>query len=160
MKKLVAVCLGVILSCSALGASPGLEFAIAEQFGDPTARSFFVFSTSAGGYILRHDGMGEFTSPQKLRRAFFVRVPGKSRITSVYFLEHERDLLLLYEVSGQGSFVVRLEQTKRKQRWSTPLETSNVEAPVIEGDAVVVKEAQRSIQISKNDGRIIAADQH
>ena len=160
MKKLVAVCLGVIFSCSALGASGRAEFAIAEQFGDPTARSFFVFSTSAGGYILRHDGMGEFTSPQKLRRAFFVRVPAKSRITSVYFLEHERDLLLLYEVSGQGSFVVRLEQTKRKQRWSTPLETSNVEAPVIEGDAVVIKEAQRSIQISKSDGRILAADKH
>ncbi len=157
MKKLVVVCLGVILSFSVLSAAPrsGLEFAIAEQLGDPSARSFFVFSTSAGDYILRHDGMGEFTSPQKLRRAFFVRVPGKSRITSVYFLEHERDLLLLYEVSGQGSFVVRLEQTKRKHRWSTPLETSNVEAPVIEGDTVVVKEAQRTIQISKSNGRIL-----
>ncbi|HEU0251907.1 MAG TPA: hypothetical protein VFR12_02670 [Pyrinomonadaceae bacterium] len=160
MKKLVAVCLGVIVSCSVLAAPrpSNVEFAIAEQVGDPNARSFFVFSTSVGGYVVRHDGFGEFTSPQKLRRAFVLRVPGKNRITSVYFLEHLGDVFLLYEVRGQGSYLVRMEQTKRKQRWSTSLETSNVEAPVIDGDLVVVKEDQRSIRISTADGRIVSEE--
>lgn len=157
MKKLVAVCLGAILWSSALGVPcwSTSEFAIAEQFGDPNARSFFVFSTSAGKYIVRHDGFGEFTSPKGMRRVFKLGVPRKERISSVYFIEHESDVLVLYEVRGQAAHLVRLEQTKRKQRWSTTLDTRNVEAPVIDGDAVVVKEGERTIQISKSNGRIL-----
>lgn len=157
MKKLVAVCLGAILSASVFGAPCGskLEFALAEQFGDPNARSFFVFSTGAGNYVIRHDGMGEFTSPSKMRRAFFLKVPGRSRISSLYFLEHEKDLLLHYEVSGQGSFLVRLEQTKRKQRWSTSFDTQNIVAPVIDGDVVLIKDGERSLQLRKSDGSVI-----
>jgi hypothetical protein len=157
MKKLVAVCLGAILSASVFAAPCGskLEFALVEQFGDPNARSFFVFSTAAGNYVIRHDGMGEFTSPSKMRRAFFLKVPARRRISSMYFLEHERDLLLHYEVSGQGSYLVRLEQTKRKQRWSTTFETQNIEAPVIDGDYVFIKDGERRLQISKTDGRIL-----
>lgn len=155
MKKLVAVCLGVILSVSVLGATAGSEFAIAEQLGDPNARSFFAFNTSVGNYIVRHDGFGEFTSLQGLRRAFVLRVPGKTRITSIYFLEHESDVLVVYEVRGQGSQLVRMEQTKRKLRWSASLDTTNIEAPVIDGDVVVVKEGERSFQISKSNGRVL-----
>ena len=157
MKKLAALCLGAILSASVFSAPCGskLEFALAEQLGDPNARSFFVFATAAGNYIIRHDGMGEFTSPSKMRRAFFLKVPGRSRISSMYFLEHEKDLLLHYEVSGQGSYLVRLEQTKRKLRWSTSFDTQNIEAPVIEGDVVIVKEGGRSLQIRKSNGTVL-----
>ena len=157
MKKLVAVCLGAILSASVFGAPCGskLEFALVEQFGDPNARSFFVFSTEAGNYVIRHDGMGEFTSPSKMRRAFFLKVPGRSRISSMYFLEHEKDLLLHYEVSGHGSYLVRLEQTKRKQRWSTTFDTKNIEAPVIDGDVVIVKDGEQSVRISKTNGAVL-----
>ena len=157
MKKLVAVCLGVILSSVSLGAAhrSSLEsFSLADRVGDPNARAFFLFSTAAGKYIVRQDGMGEVSANSR-RRVFYLRVAGKGRISSVYFLEHEGDLLLLYEVSNQGSYLVRLEQTKRKPRWSTLLETSNVEAPVIEGDLVIVKEGERSIKISKADGRVV-----
>jgi len=156
MKKLVAVCLGVVLSCSALSArNSSNEFALAERFGQPNARTFFVFSTSAGKYIVRHDGFGEFTSPKKWRRVFKLGVPGRERINSVYFVELERDVLVLYEVSGQGAYLVRMEQTKRKLRWSTRLDTSNVEAPILDGNLVVVKDGERSFQISKTDGRIL-----
>ena len=157
MIKLVAVCLGVILTSSPLSApnGPSLEFALADRVGEPNARSFFLFSTSAGNYTVRQDGMGEVSSPKGMRRVFILRVPGKGRINSIYFLEHEGDLLLLYEMSGQGSYLVRMEQTKRKLRWSAPLDTSNVEAPTIEGNLVVVKEHERNIQISKSDGRVV-----
>lgn len=155
MKKLVAVCLGVILSTSALGAASGSEFAIAEQLGDPSARSFFTFSTSVGNYIVRHDGFGEFTSPKGLRRAFKLGVQGRTRIASLYFLEHEGDVLVLYEVRGQGAQLVRMEQTKRKLRWSASLDTNNIEAPMIDGDVVVVKEGQRTIQIDKANGKVL-----
>jgi hypothetical protein len=64
-------------------------------------------------------------------------------------------VLVLYEVSGQGAYLVRMEQTKRKLRWSTRLDTSNVEAPILDGNLVVVKDGERSFQISKTDGRIL-----
>lgn len=161
MKKLAAVCLGVILLSVASGAThrSSLEsFSLADRVGEPNARSFFLFSTSVGNYTVRQDGMGEVSSPKGMRRVFNLRVAGKGRISSVYFLEHEGDLLLLYEVSNQGSYLVRMEQTKRKLRWSASLETSNVQAPVIEGDLVIVKEDQRSIRINKSDGRILNQD--
>lgn len=159
MKKLVAVCLGMILSSAVFGATraSSVEFALADRVGEPNARSFFLFSSAAGNYTVRQDGMGEVSSPKGMRKVFVLRVPGKARINSVYFLEHEGDLLLLYEVSGQGSYLVRMEQTRRKLRWSTALNTSNVEAPIIEGDLVVVKEGERSLRIGKADGRLITS---
>src|SRR5512145_1407111 len=134
MKNLVAVCLSVLLLGSAVfGSRNGSEtFALADQVGEPNALSFFVFSTSAGKYILRYDGIGEFSSPaEPRRRAFTVKVGARSRIRSVYYLEHEGDLLLLYEVSDQLGYVLRMEQTKRKLRWSTPFVSTNIEAPVM-----------------------------
>ena len=85
MKKLLVVCLAILmLSSVAFGAE---TFALADRVGEPGERSFFLFSTSAGNYIVRHDGMGEFSSPKGMRRVFNLRVKG--RIERIYFLEHE-----------------------------------------------------------------------
>lgn len=143
MKKLLVVCLGVlVLSTVALAAE---SFALADRVGEPGERSFFLFSTSAGNYIVRQDGMGEFSSPKGMRRVFNLRVMGKSRIERVYFLEHEGDVFICYEVND-AAFVVRMEQVKRKIRWTASIE--NVGVPRIEGDFVVVN----SVQIRKADG--------
>jgi len=85
MRKIVVVCLGVaVLWSLALGASASSEaFALAERVGEGNERSFFVLSTSAGNYIIRHDGMGEFTSPAGLRRVFMLKVAAKARIDRV-----------------------------------------------------------------------------
>src|SRR5215211_603000 len=108
MKKLLVVCLGVlVLSTVALGAE---TFALADRVGEPGERSFFLFSTSAGNYVVRHDGMGEFTSPKGMRRVF--RLGVKGRIDQIYFLEHEGDVFILYEIND-AAFLVRMEQTKR-----------------------------------------------
>ena len=149
MKKLLVVCLSVlVLSTVALGAE---SFALADRVGEPGERSFFLFSTSAGNYIVRQDGMGEFSSPKGMRRVFTLRVMGKSRIERVYFLEHEGDVFICYEVND-AAFVVRMEQVKRKIRWTASIEKVGV--PRIEGEFVAVN----SVQIRKGDGSVVRQD--
>lgn len=161
MKKMVVVCLAVLILWSiaiAASSSPKAEaFALADRIGEPNARSFFMFSTSAGNYTIRQDGMGEFTSPTGLRRVFYMKLGAKGRIERVYFLEHERDLFLLYEVhdaTSEWAHLMRMEQQKRKPRWVTPLPGGDVEPPIIQGDLVIVKD----MEISKGDGRIVRQD--
>jgi hypothetical protein len=151
MKKLLVVwllvCLAVlVLSTVALGAE---AFALADRVGEPGERSFFLFSTSAGSYIVRHDGMGEFSSPNGMRRGFRLNVKG--RIEQVYFLEHEGDVFILYEMND-AACLVRMEQTKRKIRWSAQVSDRGV--PRIDGDSVVIN----SIKIRMADGTVLAAD--
>ena len=147
MKKLVVVCLAVlVLSTVALGAE---AFTLADRVGEPGERSFFLFSTSAGNYVVRHDGTGEFSSPKGMRRVFRLNVKG--RIDQFYFLEHEGDVFICYEVN-ETTFVVRMEQTKRKIRWTASLGARDV--PRIEGDWVVVN----SVKIRKGDGIVVEQD--
>lgn len=155
MRKFVVVCLGVaVLWSVGLGASPPSEaFTLAERVGEGNERSFFTLSTSVGGYVIRHDGMGEYTSPAGLRRVFMLKVGAKARIDRVYFVEHQRDLFLLYEVhnaSSQWAYLVRIEQTKRKARWITEIDGKDLEAPVIEGEFVVINK----VEISTADGNV------
>ena len=145
MKKTLVVwllmCLGVLVFWSvALGAE---SFALADRVGEPGERSFFLFSTSVGNYVVRHDGMGEFSSPKGMRRVFRLNVKG--RIEQVYFLEHEGDVFICYEVN-ETTFVVRMEQTKRKIRWTAKVADKG--EPKIDGDSVVIN----SVKIRKSDG--------
>lgn len=135
MTRVVVVCLMCLMWW------PAETFVLADRVGEPNARSFFLFSTPAGQYAVRHDGMGEFTSPKGMRRVFNLRVGARARIENVYYLEHEGDLFLMYEVTGKIFYVVRMEQTKRKLRWTTELRDVT-EAPVIDGDFVIVNETR------------------
>jgi hypothetical protein len=147
MKKLLVVCLAVLVfSGVAFGAE---TFAIADRVGEPGERSFFLFSTSAGNYIVRQDGMGEFSSPKGMRRVFSLRVKG--RIEQVYFLEHEGDVFILYEVND-AAILVRMEQSKRRIRWTTSVDVRGV--PRIDGDVVVVN----SKRIRTADGAVVRQD--
>ena len=141
MKKLLVVCLVIlVLSTITFGSE---TFTLADRVGEPGERSFFLFSTSVGNYIVRHDGMGEFSSPKGMRRVFTLKVKG--RIERIYFLEHERDVFICYEMND-AAFIVRMEQTKRKLRWSAQIDARGV--PVIEGDYLVVN----SVRIRLADG--------
>ena len=154
MRKILVVWVGAaVLWSVTLGASASETFALADRVGEGNERSFFVLSTSAGGYVIRHDGMGEFTSPAGLRRVFMLKVGAKGRIDRVYFLEHQRDLFLMYEVhdaSSQWAYLVRMEQTKRKARWITEIDGVGLGAPVIQGEMIVIKDSQ----ISKANGAV------
>ena len=141
MKKLLVLWLVILLFATvAFGAE---TFAVADRIGEAGERSFFLFATSAGNYIVRQDGMGEFSSPKGMRRVFSLRVKG--RIEKIYFLEHQGDVFICYEVNDEA-FLVRMEQTKRKLRWSAQVDSRAV--PVIDGDAVVVN----SVRIRIADG--------
>lgn len=154
MKKLLVVCLGILLFCSLSSGVNAVEtFALADRVGELDERCFFMWSTSAGKYIVRQDGMGEFTSPNAMRRVFLLKLAPKARIDRLYFLEHEGDLFILYEwhdVVAKSSYLVRMEQTKRKPRWITSIANTDVPAPVIDGDSVVID----TIQINKTDGQV------
>lgn len=152
MTKLLVVCLGVILSLPAPEA-----FSLADHVGDRGARDyFFRFSTSAGRYTIRQDGLGELAANMK-RRVFALKLAGKGRIERIYFLEHQGDLLLRYDVIGQGSYLMRIEQKTRKPRWFTALGEIDAtdQVPAIDGDLLIVAEG---IQISKTDGKIVRQD--
>ena len=141
MKKLLVVCLVILVLSTITFAAE--TFALADRVGEPGERSFFLFSTSVGNYIVRQDGMGEFSSPKGMRRVF--RLSVKGRIEQVYFLEHQGDVFICYEVNG-AAFLVRMEQTKRKIRWSAEVADRGV--PAIDGDYLVVN----SVRIRLADG--------
>jgi hypothetical protein len=155
MKKLLVVCLSALLLSSASLAAPDRSeaFNVADRIGELNERCFFLFSTSAGSYTLRQDGMGEFTSPKGMRRVFYLKLGAKVRIDSVYFLEHEGDLFLLYGVrdaKSEWTCLLRMEQTKRKLRWTTAIDSTDVGAPVIQGDFVLIN----TIEVRKADGHV------
>jgi hypothetical protein len=127
MKKIVVVWLlmlsvvpGVASVRVQRAAEEASPFTEAERFGEAKERerTFFVFSTSAGNYILRHDGMGEVTSRAGWRKVINVKVGAKERIERVYWLEYEADLLLLYQ-AGDTGYVARMNQKSRKVRTVT-----------------------------------------
>ena len=152
MMKLLGVCLGVLL-CWSVSLGGNEAFGVADRVGEPDARCFFLLSTSAGSYTIRQDGWGEFTSPKGMRRVFTLQVGAKARIDQVYFLEHERDLFLFYQVhdaTSQSAFLVRMEQTKRKLRWITAVDNVDIAAPTIREGYVVIK----NTEISKADGHV------
>ena len=148
MKNFVEVCLyacllACLVSLTVAGrveaqrapeeASP---FTLAEHVGEPNARSFFVFSTSAASYVLRHDGMGEVTYPGVgLRKVFMVKAGPKGRIDRVYSFEYGGDLLLLYEASETG-YLVRLNQKTRKLKGVVTV-SHDFTPPVIKDHRVV-----------------------
>lgn len=156
MKKLLVVCLGALLFWSVAvggtgrpGRAEGEPFSVADRVGELNERHFFLFSTSAGNYIIRHDGWGEFSPPKGKRRVFTLKVGPGRRIDSVYFVEHQRDLFLVYGVQ-ETSYVVRIGQASSKPRWVTSLESGAVDAPVIDGEFIVIK----NLMIDKADGKV------
>ena len=156
MIKIVAVCLSVVVFCSGAmaGPRPAQSFEVATYVGDGSVRSFFVFSTSVNKYVLRRDGLCEVTASTGMRRVFKLKLAPGSRIEHVFFVEHEGDLFLFYEgFDAAWSYLVRVDQTKRKnpQRWQAAVTTPG--APVIDGDMVLIG----TVAIDKADGHVIRA---
>ena len=163
MKNLLVVCLILLFATLSAAHAPAPEsFMPAEQLAYPQ-RTFFRWSTSAGGYLLRHDGVGEFTPREGVRRTparriFYVGMSPKNRLERLYYLEHEGDLFLLYEVRDHGFYLVRIEQkdqVKRKLKWLTALGNLSGEDPSMDGDVVRIG---KSIEISTANGHVLRRD--
>ncbi len=153
MMKLLVVCLGVTLSLPI-----SQSFNLAERIGH-LPRAFFRFETSVGKYTVRSDGFVEVYANNsfnhKRKRQFFLSMVGKGRLENIYFIEHEGDLFLRYDVIEQGSYLTRVDQRARTQKWSRTLNSVSSEAPVISGDRVLIG---ASLEISQADGRILSQD--
>lgn len=121
MKISVLVCV-LMLAGSAAYSTESAQDSTVETGTFEEARAvgtFFLFSTSYGRYVIRHDGMGEVTFGAR-RRAFWVKRGMAGRVERVYFQEYEGELLLLYQVNGNG-YIARMHQQSRKVRWITPV---------------------------------------
>jgi hypothetical protein len=153
MMKLLVVCLGVTLSLPV-----NQTFNLAERIG-PLPRPYFRFETSVAKYTVRSDGFVEVYAHNSFnamrKRAFFLSMVGKGRrLENIYFIEHEGDLFLRYDVIDRGSYLTRVEQRARTQKWVRPLNNPSAEAPVIHGDRVLVD----TLEISTANGKILGQD--
>lgn len=131
MKLMAVICL-VLLTSTTASTETG-AFQEATHIGQGTARSFFVFSTSTGPYVLRQDGTGEVMVKGR-RRLFYLNL---SRLERVYFAEYQGDVLFLCAVSdGRNSLgrLVRMNPQTRKVRWLARLEVDQIDSCVVEGD--------------------------
>jgi len=148
MTKILVVCLGVmVLSVATLRAAPVPEsFALVERTGEPVW--FFVFETSQGKFWIRRDGMGEITRPP-LKHSFYLKHPGKNYVDRMYFLEHEGDVFIFYELQDGTANLIRVDVGKHKIKWMTSVPARGV--PALDGEAVVIA----TTQISKADGKIL-----
>ncbi len=165
MKSLVFVCLALLtfvskpvaIYPSSFSPKQG-AFSLAQRIGEPNARSFFRFSTSAGNYTIRHDGLGEVSLSKGLRRVFNLKLGMNGRLSQLYFLEHENDLLLLYEIAGQGSgwgYLLRMDQTKRKPRWLTPVQSTNLGPCLVDAGAAYFSAANLLAKIELQSGKYL-----
>jgi hypothetical protein len=152
MTKLLVVCLGVTLSLQV-----NQPFAVANRVGH-TPRAYFRFSTSIAKYTIRYDGFVEVYLGKEMntlrKRSFYLKTEGKGRLERVYFLDHEGDLFLQYDLIGGGSYLTRIKQRHREQIWVKALSNTPSEAPTISGDRVLMG----SIEIDKSTGRILSQD--
>ena len=157
MKVLAVICL--IGLASSIAISQTGAFAKARHIGEGTSRSFFLFSTSAGKYTIRHDGFGEVAAIGKRKEVFFSSLNPGSRLERVYFSEYEGDLLLLYEVSegrSTGRSLLRMNQQTRKLRWLKWIQVDDIASCVIEGDEVHCGSAENVTKIDVKTGKQIS----
>ena len=151
MKSFLVICLAMVVSvCAAAAAHPnsGVEdsspFAEARRIGELNARHFYLLSTSVGNYTISQYGLGEVYVRDR-KKYFNLKVPPRSRLQRVYFLEYEGDLLLLYE-AGSSGYLLRLDQSTRKIKRVTTIDEHFVPPLVKERSAVF------------GDGTIVALD--
>lgn len=155
---LLSLSYGAFTQASSAQVHEQRSFTRVERVGDPNARSFFVFETSARSYTIRNDGYTESFSATVLRRFFNLKMGQNGNMERVYFLEHEGDLLLLYEVGdaryGWG-YLTRLDQTARKPRWVTPVSGFNIGPGVVEGGFAYVTAANMLAKIDLRNGSTV-----
>jgi hypothetical protein len=136
-------------------------FASVEVQGLDKWRSFFVFSTTEYGYIIRADGQGQITARSQSNdgsdrpRNFQLQLGLRGHLERLYFVEHEADVLMIYEVgdsrSGWG-YIVRLNQKTLKSRWIKPVSGLNLGPALVEGEYAYLTAANLLFKIDLRSG--------
>jgi hypothetical protein len=133
-------------------------FAVVEAQGMEKWRSFFVFSTNGYSYIIRADGHSQSTqsNAENARpRNFQLKMGLHGHLERFYFVEHEGDLLMIYEVSDERSgwgYVVRLDQKTLKPKWTKPVSAVNIGPALIEAEYGYLTAADLLIKIDLRSG--------
>ena len=163
MKLLVVICL-VMMTVSAQRVSaqtdtdaPGVtgSFAQAWRVGNKQ-RAFFRFYTTMGKYTVRHDGLGEVAS-RRIGTLFHLKLGIAGRIERVFSYEHDKDLVLLYEVSDGDSsvaHVVRLDQQTRKTRWIKSIDPKVIGPCPVDGGIAYCGPADDFTKIDLRTGQV------
>ena len=156
MKTMVLVCLLMVVGSNAQDAVVQTgAFAEADRLGEAPNVAFFLFSTSYGNYVIRPDGLGEIGTHQRKQQyyqnQFYLKVGMNGRVQRMYFLEHEGDLLLAFEVRNIG-YVRRMNQPTRKMRWLTPIDATVVNQCVVQGNEVHCGDGDKLTKIDLNTG--------
>lgn len=137
MKNLVVVCLGILVTVSAVVpaySQEGSPFARVERIGEPPAQMFYLFSTSVSNYTIRNDGLGDVLVRVR-KKNFQLKVGVNKHIERLYFFEYEGDLLLLYEAGASG-YLVRFDQ-KTKTIKSTTAVKEGFEPPLLKEQTLI-----------------------
>jgi uncharacterized protein YceK len=118
-------------------------------------RSFFVFSSSGYSYIIRADGHSQSTAGNDRPRNFQLKLGLNGHLERFYFLEHEADLLMVYEVSDARSawaYAVRLDQKTLKSKWIKPMSALNIGPALVEAEYGYLTAANLLIKIDLRSG--------
>ena len=135
MKVGVLICLLMMAGSTAQDAAVQTSaFEEARRLGEPPELTFFLFSTSAGKYVIRYDGLGEIGTARR-NLQFYLKVGMRGRVERMYFQEYQDDLLLAFEV-GETGYVRRMNQQTRKMLWLTPIDATVVDQCVVKGNEV------------------------
>ena len=132
------------------------SFAEANRLGEPPGLTFFMFSTSHGQYVIRHDGLGEVGTPGK-HLQFLLKVGMTGRVERMYFLESQGDLLLSFEV-GEIGYLRKMNQQTRKMRWLTPIDATVVDQCVVKGNEAHCGDGDNLTRIDLNTGNRVKTE--
>ena len=134
-----------------------LSFSKVERVGEDTLRSFFMFTVSGHEYTIRADGRGERSFNNARSRNFTLKVDQR-HVEQVSFLEHDGDLLLIYQLSGQQNvrgYVIRLNQTALKTIWLRPVAGVDLETTVVEAGCLKLGAANAVVKLDLRSGAVV-----
>lgn len=140
--------------------SPAEErsFAAVERIGDPGYRSFFKFQTKSSGYIVRADGYAESYAAKARPRSFNLPLGRSGHMVRFYFLEHEDDLLLIYELSDERlgwGYLVRLNQKTLKPKWTRPINGFNIGPGLVDESDAYLSAANLFARVNLKTGTYV-----
>lgn len=132
-------------------------FSRVERVGEDPFRSFYMFSVSGHDYTIRADGRGERSFTNARSRNFTLKVE-QNHIEQIYFLEHDGDLLLIYQLGNKrdaGGYVVRLNQTTLKFIWSKQVSDVDIGTAVVEAGYLNFKTANAVMKLDLESGAVV-----
>jgi hypothetical protein len=134
------------------------SFTQVDRTGDDAWRSFFMFVASGHDYTIRGDGFGQSTPGRARPTSFHLTLGRQGRLERLYFLEHESDLILVYEATDQKygwGYVERFDPGTMKRKWIAPVSAFNIGPGVVEGNYVYLAAANMVAKMDLATGKFV-----